>query len=126
MSISNPLYSLDIKTNATGFYAGFNTVVTIGSKCLIGLLILWAAVFPEDAGAMLSTLNSFLLDHFNYWYMDVVFFYIVACVGLALWPKAGKIHLGLPGEKLEFSKQALTGRSLDAVDIHYPVEINVP
>jgi len=33
----------------------------------------------------------------------VVFFYIVACVGLALWPKAGKIHLGLPGEKLEFS-----------------------
>ena len=33
----------------------------------------------------------------------MVFFYIVACVGLALWPKAGKIHLGLPGEKPEFS-----------------------
>ena len=103
MSISPPLSALHIKTSQTGFYNGFNTVVAIGSKCLIGLLILWAAVFPEQAGAVLSALNNFLLDYFGHWYMYVVFFYIVACIGLALWPSAGRIHLGKPGEKPEFS-----------------------
>ena len=35
--------------------------------------------------------------------MYVVFFYIIVCVGLALWPPAGRIKLGLPDEKPEFS-----------------------
>ena len=82
---------------------GFNTFVAIGSKCLIGLLILWAAVFQDQAGAALSSLNSFLLGHFGHWYMYVVFFYILVCLALALWPTAGKIHLGQPGEKPEFN-----------------------
>ena len=36
--------------------------------------------------------------------MYVVFFYIVVCVGLALWPATGRIHLGKPGEQPEFSR----------------------
>ena len=103
MSLVPPMQTLEIKTDDSGFYRGFNTFVAIGSKCLIGLLILWAAVFQEQAGAALSTLNSFLLDHFGHWYMYVVFFYICVCVALALWPKAGRIHLGKPGEKPEFN-----------------------
>lgn len=103
MSLVPPLQTLEIKTDDSGFYRGFNTFVAIGSKCLIGLLILWAAVFQEQAGAALSTLNSFLLDHFGHWYMYVVFFYICVCVALALWPTAGGIHLGKPGEKPEFN-----------------------
>lgn len=103
MSLVPPLQTLEIKTDDSGFYRGFNTFVAIGSKCLIGLLILWAAVFQEQAGAALSTLNSFLLDHFGHWYMYVVFFYICVCVALALWPTAGRIHLGKPGEKPEFN-----------------------
>ena len=35
--------------------------------------------------------------------MYVVFFYILVCLALALWPTAGKIHLGQPGEKPEFN-----------------------
>ena len=35
--------------------------------------------------------------------MYVVFFYIVACLFLAFWPTAGKVLLGKPGEKPEFS-----------------------
>lgn len=103
MPLTPPLRALDIKTDASGFYTGFNSFVAIGSKVLIGLLILWAAVFPEEAGAALSSLNSFLGAHFGHWYMYVVFFYIVVCLGLALWPATGKIHLGKPGEKPEFS-----------------------
>jgi choline/carnitine/betaine transport len=103
MSTAPPLQTLEIKTDDSGFYRGFNTFVAIGSKCLIGLLILWAAVFQDQAGAALSSLNSFLLSHFGHWYMYVVFFYILVCLALALWPTAGKIHLGQPGEKPEFN-----------------------
>jgi choline/carnitine/betaine transport len=115
MSLVPPMQTLEIKTDDSGFYRGFNTFVAIGSKCLIGLLILWAAVFQEQAGAALSTLNSFLLDHFGHWYMYMVFFYICVCVALALWPTAGRIHLGKPGEKPEFNNFSLFSMMFGAV-----------
>ena len=104
MPLPPPITALPIHTRADGFYAGFNHFVAVGSKVLIGLLIIWAAVFPEQAGAALSALNNWLLAHFGHWYMYVVFFYIVVCVGLALWPATGRIHLGKPGEQPEFSR----------------------
>ena len=36
--------------------------------------------------------------------MYVVFFYIVVCVGLALWPKSGRIKLGKANKSPEFSR----------------------
>ncbi|MGC6452520.1 MAG: BCCT family transporter [Candidatus Puniceispirillaceae bacterium] len=104
MPLAPPLTSLAIETHRTGFYQGFNRSVAVGSKILIGMLIIWAAVFPDQAGAFLSALNSWLLAHFGHWYMYVVFFYIVVCLGLALWPATGRIHLGQPGEAPEFSR----------------------
>ena len=104
MPLPPPITALPIHTKADGFYAGFDHFVAVGSKVLIGLLIIWAAVFPEQAGAALSALNNWLLAHFGHWYMYVVFFYIVVCVGLALWPATGRIHLGKPGEQPEFSR----------------------
>ena len=103
MSLQPPLTELEIKTDSSGFYSGFNTFVTVGSKILIGLLILWASVWSDQAATMLKTLNSLLLSYFGHWYMYVVFFYIVVCVGLALWPASGRIKLGKPDEKPEFS-----------------------
>ena len=103
MPLTPPLTDLPNKTQKVGFYAGFNQFVAIGSKILIGLLIIWAAVFPQQAGATLSILNNWLLAHFGHWYMYVVFFYIVVCIGLALWPAAGSIKLGIGDEKPEFS-----------------------
>ena len=104
MALPPPITNLNIDTRTDGFYAGFNHFVAVGSKVLIGLLILWAAVFPDQAGAALSTLNSWLLAHFGHWYMYVVFFYILVCVGLAAWPATGRIHLGKSGETPEFSR----------------------
>lgn len=65
MAIKPPLRDLPINTASSGFYEGFNTIVTVGSKLLVGLLIIWAAVFPERAGAALSALNGFLLGAFG-------------------------------------------------------------
>ena len=104
MPLPPPITALPIETQRAGFYQGFNQFVAVGSKVLIGLLIIWAAVFPDQAGAFLSALNSWLLAHFGHWYMYVVFFYIVVCLGLAVWPATGRIHLGKPGEKPEFSR----------------------
>ena len=73
MPLTPPITNLPIDTERSGFYAGFNRFVAFGSKVLIGLLILWAAVFPEQAGTALSRLNSWLLGHFGHWYMYVVF-----------------------------------------------------
>ena len=66
MPLAPPLTTLPIETRQSGFYQGFNQFVAIGSKVLIGLLIIWAAVFPEQAGAFLSALNSWLLAHFGH------------------------------------------------------------
>lgn len=104
MPLPPPITNLNIHTRSDGFYAGFNHFVAVGSKVLIGILILWAAVFPDQAGATLSALNTWLTAHFGHWYMYVIFFYIIVCIGLATWPSTGKIHLGKPGEKPEFSR----------------------
>lgn len=104
MPLPPPITNLNIHTRSDGFYAGFNHFVAVGSKVLIGILILWAAVFPDQAGATLSALNTWLTAHFGHWYMYVIFFYIIVCIGLAAWPSTGKIHLGKPGEKPEFSR----------------------
>ena len=104
MPLTPPITNLPIDTERSGFYAGFNRFVAFGSKVLIGLLILWAAVFPEQAGTALSRLNSWLLGHFGHWYVYVVFFYIIVCFALALWPQSGRIKLGRLDETPEFSR----------------------
>ena len=103
MTIKPPLKDLPITTASSGFYEGFNTIVTVGSKLLVGLLIIWAAAFPENAGAALSALNGFLLGSFGTWYIYVMAFYLVTCLALAIWPATGRIQLGLDGEAPEFS-----------------------
>ena len=103
MQINPPLTELPIVTDGDGFYRGFNRMVALGSKILIGLLILWAAIWPESAGNALKSVRSAIDANTGSWYMYVMAFYIVVCVVLALWPAAGKIKLGTPDEKPEFS-----------------------
>jgi choline-glycine betaine transporter len=95
---------LEIEVADGGFYDGFSKDVTITAKILIGALILWAVAFPDNAAAVLSGLNSFLLASFATWYTWVVAFFIVVCVVLALIPSTGRLRLGLPDDKPEFSR----------------------
>ncbi|MEO1313194.1 MAG: BCCT family transporter [Pseudomonadota bacterium] len=103
MAIKPPITDLPINTADTGFYAGFSRDVTISSKFLIGGLVIWAVAFPEQAGSVLNTFNTFILSNFATWYIWVVALFVLICLLLALWPAAGRLNLGQPGEKPEFS-----------------------
>ena len=103
MAIKPPLRSLPIDTAESGFYTGFNRIVAVGSKILIGVLILWAAVWSEQAGAVLKSIRAAVDANTGAWYMYVMAFYIVVCLILALWPSTGKLKLGKADDKPEFS-----------------------
>ena len=103
MAIKPPLRSLPIDTAESGFYTGFNQIVAVGSKILIGALILWAAVWSEQAGNVLKSIRSAVDANTGAWYMYVMAFYIVVCLALALWPATGRLKLGKADDKPEFS-----------------------
>lgn len=103
MSIQPPLTDLPIKTAESGFYRGFTKDVAITAKIVVGALIIWSVAFPSQAGAVLSNLNSAILTSFNFWYVYVMAFYVIVCIGLALWPAAGRLKLGHADDKPEFS-----------------------
>jgi len=103
MAIKPPLTELPIKTADVGFYRGFSVNVTVISKIIISILVVWCIFWPTQSGRVLGDLNSVILSNFAAWYIWVVAFFIVVCFGLAIWPAAGKLNLGQPGEGPEFS-----------------------
>ena len=103
MAMKPPLRDLPIETASDGFYEGFNKFVTVGSKVLIGLLIIWAAVFSEAAGNTLNAIRGAIDANTGAWYMYAMTFFIVVCLVLALVPSIGKTKLGLQDEQPEFS-----------------------
>lgn len=103
MANKPPLMELPIKTAQGGFYDGFSKDVTVTAKILVGALIIWAVAFPDNAASVLGSLNSFLLANFAAWYIWVVAFFIIVCILLALVPSTGRLTLGLPEDKPEFS-----------------------
>ncbi|MFK7892845.1 MAG: BCCT family transporter, partial [Granulosicoccus sp.] len=103
MAIKPALTDLHIPTAAKGFYRGFSKDVTISAKLLIGGLVIWAVAFPEQSGAILNQFNSFILGNFASWYIWVVAFFVLVCLGLALWPSAGRLKLGHHDDRPEFS-----------------------
>lgn len=97
------LSKLPIKLAKSGFYRGFSLDVTVVSKIIISALVVWAIFWPAKAGKVLGDWNSLILANFAAWYIWVVALFVIVCVGLALWPAAGRLNLGQPGEKPEFS-----------------------
>jgi choline/glycine/proline betaine transport protein len=103
MALKPPLMDLPIRTAASGFYRGFTKDVTITAKILVGALIVWAVAFPASAASVLGAINGFILATFSFWYVYAMAFFVVLCLGLALWPAAGRLKLGMPDDKPEFS-----------------------
>ncbi len=103
MSVKPALTELPISTADTGFYRGFSQIVAITSKLLIAGLVIWAVGFPEQSGAVLKDINSYILASFNYWYIWTVTLFVIVCIGLAIWPTAGRLKLGTQDSKPEFS-----------------------
>ena len=103
MAIEPPITNLEIDTAERGFYAGFAKEVAITAKLLVAGLIIWAIAFPAQAAEVLGALNSVILSAFGYWYVYVMAFFVLLCLGLALWPASGRLKMGLEGDKPEFS-----------------------
>ncbi len=103
MPVKPAITDLPIRVAKSGFYKGFTKDVTITSKIAVGALILWAIAFPEQAASVLGALNTIILGTFSYWYVYVMAFFVILCFALALWPAAGRLKLGLEGDKPEFS-----------------------
>lgn len=101
--ISPPLNQLDIKLAKKGFYQGFNQKVTVVSKLLIIIIVLWAAVFPDQAGVILKKLQGWSFNSFGAWYIYVMAFFVLVCLLLAIIPSLGKTRLGGIDTKPEFS-----------------------
>lgn len=104
MSIKPPLLDLPIKTATGGFYNGFSRSVTLSAKFLVGSLIVWALVLPDQAGAILNTMQSFILNQFAAWYIWLLAAFVITSLSLAIWPAAAKLKLGQPDDEPEFSR----------------------
>lgn len=98
-----PLMKLSIPVAESGFYAGFSKNVAVSAKVLVGMLVVWAVAFPDDAAATLGMLNKLILGSFNYWYIYAVAFFLIVCVVLAALPASGRLRLGTENERPEFS-----------------------
>lgn len=103
MAIKSPITDLKIAVCESGLYEGFNRGATVGSKILIILLVLWAAVFSDQAGALLLKIRSWSFEAFGPWYIYAMAFVVVLCLGVALIPATGKVRLGGNNAKPEFS-----------------------
>ena len=100
---SEPCEKLNIPTTSSGFYKGFNKTITVSSKLIIAALVIWATVFPEQAGTTLNEIKVWSFAHFGAWYIYAMVFFIAVCIGLAIIPSTGRIKLGGINSKPEFS-----------------------
>ncbi|MBV0933365.1 BCCT family transporter [Marinobacterium weihaiense] len=98
MSYSN---SMQIDLSENGFYAGLNPFVTLFSKAIIALIVVYAVVFPEAAVTTLSAINGLLLKTFNSYYIYTASLFMLFCLALAL-SRFGRIRLGREDEQPEF------------------------
>ena len=51
---------VEVKTASNGFYIGFNKIVAISSKVLMGIFIVLIAIFPSQANAFFQSAKGFV------------------------------------------------------------------
>ena len=119
LPIDPPIVELPIDTHDRGFYDGFSRAVTIPSKIIVTMIIVWALfsagsetlfgasaeeVFGASAEQTLAAANSTIISQFSGWYVYLVAALIVISLILALVPQIGSLRMGVPGEAPEFSR----------------------
>ncbi|WP_367108671.1 BCCT family transporter [uncultured Psychrobacter sp.] len=104
MPIRPPIKELNIKTQDEGFYKGFNRFVTVTSKVLVTLVVIWILSDIERSGVILDALKNWSYANLNSYYTYSVAFYVLVCLTVILWPSFGRTKLGTdPNGKPEFS-----------------------
>ena len=103
MTIKKAITELEVETSSSGFYQGFNQIVAVGAKVLVILLVIWAAMNPEGAGSVLSSIKNWSFTNLGAWYIYVMGMFVVVCFVLALVPSLGRVRLGQVDDRPEFS-----------------------
>ncbi|RYG91883.1 BCCT family transporter [Loktanella sp. IMCC34160] len=102
MAIKPPFTELHIPKAPSGFYEGHSLPIALISKVSMSLLVIWALVWPANAGSTLGSLNWRLLETFNSFYIIIVGFFAFFLLAVAVLPSGRKV-MGREGEKPEFS-----------------------
>ena len=95
--------SFEIHTADSGFYKGFNKVVTLTPKAIMLTMIVWTAAFPDQAAQVLSEIQVWSTTIFSRWYVYASATLMFGIILLALLPKTGRIKLGQESDIPEFS-----------------------
>ncbi|WP_116474153.1 BCCT family transporter [Zobellella maritima] len=93
---------LTIGLSKSGFYTGLNPVVTLTSKAIITLLVIYTVALPDHAVGLLGRINTLLLASFNSYYIYSVGLFLIFCLAVSI-SRFGKIKLGNDNETPEFS-----------------------
>lgn len=103
MSTSSTPAPQVIKTSQSGFFKGLSKPVVLSAVTITGLFLMWV-ILSDNAGVILTRVQTTASSVFGAWYMYVAAFYMLLCLGLAIWPNSGKIVLGQQGDQPEFSR----------------------
>ncbi len=106
MPFFNDSAPLTIKAVTSGFYRGFNPVVSISAKILVSCLVICLIAFPNGSENILAISKEMTLQFFGVWYIYLLAAFPVLCFGLALLPASGRIVLGQPGDRPEHSTKS--------------------
>ncbi|ERJ19151.1 High-affinity choline transport protein [Salinisphaera shabanensis E1L3A] len=82
--------------------AGINPPVFFPSVAVIGVLVVFGAVFPEKANTFFSGMQSWLISTFGWLYLGAVGAYLIFCIVLAL-SRYGQFRLGPDHSEPDFS-----------------------
>ena len=92
-----------VRISERGALKGYNPTVVMASAGVAVALIAWAAIYSDQAGAALASVNQFVTESFGAWYLYAMFAFVLFCVVVALLPATGRQRLGKPDERPEFS-----------------------
>ncbi|MEO1702431.1 MAG: BCCT family transporter [Pseudomonadota bacterium] len=92
-----------IQRVADGFYSGFNRPVALGAMTVVGALIIWILVLPENATAILSWGKDATLLVFRAWYVYALAALVAFCLFIVCLPVSGRLRLGPDDEEPEYS-----------------------
>src|SRR5690625_5027467 len=78
------------------------TTVFYVSATLIALFVLWGVISPNSLNELASDALEWMITNFGWFYMLITAFFVLFVIVLAISP-FGKIRLGKPDDRPEFS-----------------------
>lgn len=86
-----------------GFHKGLNPTVTLWSQFIVFALVIFGAVWTEQAGGLFASIKDFMVTTLKWYYLAVVAGFLFFVVWL-MFSRFGNIRLGKDDDRPEFSR----------------------